>query len=206
MLHNPNILLSMNISNTVYYTIADLIEYINKIESTIGFDDNILNPNPERLKLNRLKDIYGYYIFQKPCTKANEEFISILERVNDLNSEEIRVWVQDNVTFFEQNLLLFGYTYGDANGEHKLNFYLPEFQLYIEREEFVPIIQYWYLMTNLYFSQYHLIESERKIEEPNPLDYYYVAPDPNRPSDLDIIKQILQSIIMFTVSANTFTY
>ncbi len=158
-------------TNSVVYSIDEVAKYITETEPTLWFDDEILNPSPERLKLNRLKDIYGYYTFQEPCTKANEEFVNILERVNDLNSEEVRVWVQDNVTFFEQNLLLFGYTYSDTIGEHKLNFNLPEFQLYLERKEFVPIIQYWYLMTNLYFGQYYLIESERKIEEPNPLDY-----------------------------------
>lgn len=182
----------MQITIRVYYTIPDVIEYIKETEPTLGFDEDIFNPNPERLKLNLLKDLYQFYSFAMPCKKAVEELTNIIHRVDTLEHEEVRIWVKENTLFFEKNLLLFGTQFTDENGEHEQNLYLSKYNLYIERKEFVPVIQYWYLMNNLYFGQYHLVKEERKFEEPNPFDYYYVEPNPNDPSDLDVLKQILQ--------------
>lgn len=179
---------------TFLYTTLDILEYISETEPTLGFDDDILNPNPERIKLYHLKELYGYYSFVTPCKKAVSELTSIIKRVNDLDNEEVRIWVEENILFYKQNLFAFGTSFTDENGEHELNFYLPQYHLYVERKEFVPVIQCWYLMKNLYYGQYHLVKEKRKFEEPNPQDYYYVAPNPSVPSNIDVVKQILEII------------
>ena len=184
----------MNMLYRVYYTIADLIEYIHETEPTLGFDKDILNPNPERIKLYLLKELYQFYSFARPCKKAVAELTSIIQRVDTLENEEVRIWVEENILFYEQNILLFGSLYNDENGEHEQNLYLPKYNLYIERKAFVPVIQYWYLMNHLYFGKYYLIKEERKFTEPNPQDYYYVAPDENATSDLEVVKQILRIV------------
>lgn len=46
-----------------YYTIGDVFEYIKETEPKLGFDDDILNPNPERIKLDLQKELYSYYTF-----------------------------------------------------------------------------------------------------------------------------------------------
>ena len=176
----------------IYYSITDVEEYLDEMKSVTDFNDTILEPNPERLKLFHLKELYQFYTFAVPCNKMVQELKKIIDSENDLECEDVRLWVQENTLFFRNNIFSFGYSYTDEKGEHDGNFFLPQHNLYVERAPFVPVIQYWYLMKNLYFGQYHLVKEERKVEEANPNDYYYQEPNPNHPSDLDIVKQILQ--------------
>ncbi|MBS1640678.1 MAG: hypothetical protein JSR12_11545 [Bacteroidetes bacterium] len=179
--------------DSVYYTIADVLEYIEETEPALGFDDDILNPNPERIKLLHLKELYQYYSFVTPCRKAVDELNKIIAATDTLDCEQVRVWVEENILFFKSNILSFGINFTDTNNEHDENFFLTQHNLYIERKPFVPIIQYWYLMKNLYFNQYHLVKEERKFEEPNPNDYYYVEDDKTYASNLDVVKKILST-------------
>lgn len=175
-----------------YYTMGDVLEYIQETEPALGFDADILNPNPERHKLRTLKDLNSFYAFATPCYKAVKELENIICQVDDLDSEEVRNWVNEFYLFFKTHLFLFGHLYQDEDGNHDKHFYLRDFNMYIQREPFIPIIQFWYLMDNLYSGQYHLPKDDRKFTPPNPNDYYYREPDPNAPEDIEVIKQILQ--------------
>jgi len=184
--------MSMNISLPVIYTIENVKEFIEETESIIDFEQDILRPHPARVKLRILQELYDIYSFAVPCAKAIEEFREVLSRSKSLDSKSVRGWVLDYYPFYKQHLTLFGHRYQDENELHDGNFYLSEFNLYVDREPFIPIIQFWYLMNNLYWGQYHIPIEERKFEELSPDDYYYKVQDPNTPSDLEVIKRILQ--------------
>lgn len=133
---------------TIYYTLLDIIEYINETEDpTKGICNNI--NHPEYPKYFQLKELYHYYSFRTCCKRAVNEFNIIKNSVNDLNSEAVRFWVKENEHFFKENIYGLGILFTDINHELKLDFYLPSYELYIEREPFIPLIQYWELMWNL---------------------------------------------------------
>jgi hypothetical protein len=56
----------------------------------------------------------------------------------------------------------------------------------------VGSLQFWELQWLLYFGEYHLAMENRTITDPK--DYYYTLPNPNEPSDLNKVKEILRII------------
>ena len=48
-------------------------------------------------------------------------------------------------------------------------------------------------MKNLYFGEYYKNKEDRSpAEVANPKDYYYQEPDPSSPSDIEVVKSILE--------------
>ena len=177
----------------VYYTIADIQEFIEETDLS-KINDDILDPDPIRYKWNDLTQLYTFYSFSTPCKKAVKELNIIIESVNTLDHELIRVWVADNLVFFKNNLFNFGYTYTDEAGGHSNDYYLPRHHLYIERIAFIPVLQYWQIMWNLYFGKYYLEKDQRKFTKPTSNDYYYLKPVSNAPSNIEVVKSILREI------------
>jgi len=175
----------------ISYSIEDVRKYVNDHKELLEFNNDLLNPHPEKQKFDYLKELLHFYSFRTPCQKAVNELKRIIENTDDLNTEFVRTWVDENVLFFKENLFNLGYSYVDEDGENDKDFYLSKYNLFVENKEFIPIIYYWQLMWILYFSQYFKPIEERDKIEPDPNDYYYVKPDPNAPSDLEVIKSIL---------------
>ncbi len=179
---------------TFFYTITDIKECINECQTDtlLHFNQGFLDPNPSKHKLRILQQLYDIYCFAVPCKRAVQELSEMLDQEMDLDSESIRKWVEEYYLFYKAHLSLFCHQYQDETGVHDKDFYLSDFNLYIERKPFIPIIQFWYLMNTLYWGQYHLPKEQRKFEELSPNDYYYKELDPNAPSDLEVIKRILE--------------
>ena len=175
----------------VIYHIEDVRKYVTDNKELLEYYNDIMNPHPEKQKFDYLKELLHFYSFRTPCQKAVNELKKIIEDTDDLNTMFVRTWVDENVLFFKENLFSFGYSYVDEDGENERDFYLSKYNLYVENKGFIPIIQYWQLMWILYFGQYFKPIEERDITIPDPNDYYYVKPNPNAPSDLEIIKNIL---------------
>ena len=176
----------------VTYTINDVEQYVEENRELLEFYRDHLNPHAEKQKFNYFNELLVYYSFVAPAKLLVNEFSTIFEQENDLDCEPVRRWVVENTRFFKTNLFMFGVSYLDKNGLLEQNFYNSSYDFYVDFSEFIPIIQYWQLMWNLHFGQYHLVKQERKFTEPNPKDYYYVEPDPNAPSDIEVVKTILR--------------
>ena len=175
----------------VSYSIVEVLKYVTDNKELLEYNNDLLNPHPEKQKFDYLKELLHFYSFGTPCQKTVNELKKIIENTDDLNTELVRTWVNENAFFFKENLFNLGYSYVDEDGENDKDFYLSKYNLYVEIKEFIPIIQCWQLMWNLYFGQYFKPIEERDKTEQDPNDYYYVKPDPNAPSDLEIIKNIL---------------
>ena len=174
------------------YSLDHLILIKNAFKTDEFWEDG-LGTNPERLKLYHLQQLLSYHSHRTLCANAVEEFKGIIIEHNNLESEEVRIWVDSNIPFFKENLFSFGYTYTDEDGKLEKDFYLPDYCIYIDRTTYVPIIQYWLLMKNLYFGEYYKNKEDRSpAEVANPKDYYYQEPDPSSPSDIEVVKSILE--------------
>lgn len=182
----------MIFGSPIVYSIDDVMEYIDETEIRTDFNDDILNPDPEKHKLRTLKELYKIYKLSVPCNFAVKQLDCIIVEGNDLDSTSVRRWVDEFYPFFKSELSLFCYLYQDEDGSHDKDFFLRDFNLFIQRKPFIPIIKFWYLMDNLYWGQYHLPKDDRKFTPPNPNDYYYRESDPNAPEDIEVIKQIIQ--------------
>lgn len=178
-------------TNKLYYYLADVQQYIQETERLHTICNNI--NHPEYSKYFQLKELYHFYSFCIPCNKAVDEFKGILEEVNDLNCDEIKVWVEKNQPFFTKYIYGFGILFTDINHQLKSDFYFPSYNLYVEREPFIPIIRYWLVMWNLIADQYHLPISERVFLNTQHQDYY-LAKDLNTKTSLELIYKILYFI------------
>ena len=175
------------------YNIDDIRKYIEGTDPAKEVDNDFLVPDPERNKHYHLQQLLTYHSHRTLCVNAVEELRSIITKYGELDTEEVRIWVDRNVPFFKEHLFSFGYTYKDEDGNLEKDFYLPDYSIYIDRTPFVPIIQYWLLMKNLYFGEYYKKKEDRSpTEAADPKDYYYVEPDPDAPTDLEIVKNILE--------------
>jgi len=173
------------------YSINNVQKYVSENKELLEYYQDILNPHPEKQKFDYLNELLHFYSFRTLCQKEVNELKKIIESTDDLNTEFVRTWVDENLLFFKENLFSFGYTYVDDDGENDKDFYLSKYNLFVENKEFIPIIQYWQLMWILYFGQYYKPIKDRDKTERDPNEYYYVKPDPNAPNDLEIIKSIL---------------
>ena len=142
--------------------------------------------------MNHLQQLLTYQSYRTKAVDSVEKFRRIINSTNCLDNEAVRKWVDGNIPFFKEHLFSFGYTYTDEDGKLDKDFHFPDYGIYINRAPYVPIIQYWLLMKNLYFGEYYKKNEDRSpIEAADPKDYYYVAPDPNAPNDLEIVRNIL---------------
>lgn len=182
----------MNTTFSVRYTISDIQEYLDDNGSILNFDDNYNGSKLERHKFRTLQELYNFYCFFTPCRNAVIELGKIINQGGNLDSGSVCKWVVEYYPFYKSHLSLFCHQYQDETGVHDKDFYLSDFNLYIEREPFIPVIQFWYLMNTLYWGQYHLPKEQRKFEKLSPNDYYYKELDPNAPSDLEVVKRILE--------------
>lgn len=123
------------------------------------------------------------------CAAAITELKSILKNNFTLDQKAVADWIYNHYPYFDEHLVLFGVDYLENESATDGNLDLRDGTC-LEKDPFLPIIQFWNCMWLLYYSEYNKAFEERT--EPDPNDYYYVAPDPNRLSDIDTIKSYLE--------------
>ena len=176
---------------SIFYTIDDIVTIVHAF-NPVKLEDVILNADSDHNKLYHLHEFLTYYSYRTKAVDAVEEFRRIINSNNCLDNEGVRIWVEGNIPFFKEHLFSFGYTYTDEDGNLDKDFYLPDYSIFIDRTAYIPIIQYWLLMKNLYFGEYYKKREDRSpIEAADPKDYYYVEPDHDAPTDIEIARNIL---------------
>jgi len=123
------------------------------------------------------------------CAAAIAELKSILKNNLTLEQTAVADWISNHYPYFNEHLVLFGIDYLENETATNGNLDLRDGTC-LEKEPFLPIIQFWNCMWLLYFSDYNKAMDESTKTDPD--DYYYAAPDPNRLSDLDAVKSYLQ--------------
>jgi hypothetical protein len=134
-------------TSKLYYHLADVLQYIQETERLHTICNNI--NHPEYAKYFQLKELYNFYSFCTPCKIAVDEFEGIFKEVNDLNNAAIKEWVNKNLPFFTEFIYGLGILYTDINHELKSDFYFSSYELFVEREPFIPVIKYRDLMWSL---------------------------------------------------------
>ncbi len=140
--------------------------------------------------------LLSYYRFKNRCERGVSRLNSILLSSKTLEQRAIREWTINHLSLGQKELLSFYFEYLDYSNDPNRNLYISSLELYIDRKDFIPIIQFWELHHFLSSNQYHLEASEREIPDQN--DYYYNSPDPNAPPDLDIVMALLNEDFSLT--------
>lgn len=131
-----------------------------------------------------------YYDRKNRCIRGVGRLKSILQKEPTLEQRAIREWTVNHQQLGQKELFGFYFEYLDYGDDPTRDLYIPALTLYVDRSDFIPIIQFWELHYFLYGNQYHLEASERQIADPN--EYYYTPPDPNAPSDLEKVLRLLE--------------
>lgn len=137
-----------------------------------------------------------YYDRKNRCIRGVSRLKAILQKEPTLDQRAIREWTVNHYQLGQKELFGFFFEYLDYGDDPNRDLHIPALNLYVDRTDFTPIIQFWELHYFLYGNQYHLEASEREIADPN--EYYYNPPDPNAPPDLDIVMALLNEDFSLT--------
>lgn len=75
-----------------------------------------------------------------------ERLKCILEGPNEKKQIQIETWFASNRLFFSQKLIGFGLAYLDSGSDENGSLHLPSIGEYVDKEPFLPLIQYWECM------------------------------------------------------------
>lgn len=146
---------------------------------------------PIQKKSEIYQELLNYLKFHDYTNKAIEELKEILRFDKSLEQTKVKQWVQNHLDFFNENLFPFGIDYLDSVDNDNENIYLQRVNEYVDKVPFLSIIKFWECMWLLYFDQYHLDIEKRS--PPDPVgSYYYKAPDPTEPKDVDKVLNYLE--------------
>lgn len=147
------------------------------------------NPELDERRQNIYNELLNYYDRKNRCIRGISRLKAILQKEPTLDQRNIREWTVNHQQLGQKELFGFYFEYLDYGDDPNRDLYIPALALYVDRTDFIPIIQFWEIHYFLYGNQYHLEASEREIADPN--EYYYNPPDPNAPPDLDIVIALL---------------
>ena len=170
-------------------TVLDIEYLVNYVSSNslpnrhqILLEANQLSNQEKSRIYQELLDNLVYCDYSK---RAIEELKSILHVNKSLEQTSVKEWIKKHIDFFDENLCLFGVDYLDAERDDHENIRLPGLNQYVDKMPFLPIIQFWECMLLLSSKHYHLELEDRPIDAVN--SYYYRAPNPEEPKDIEKI-------------------
>lgn len=171
-------------------TFADLNEFLT-----------IYRPELEKMcfpKLNKSFEETAYDIYKEfiEIQKHESDIKYLLDElkqltmvVYDLNQPQIQEWCARTKDLYIDKLFGFATHYFHFLETPNDFIYIQQLDVSIESKGLENIIMFCDVQKILCWGEYYLTKEHRKPANPN--DYYYVQPDPNAPSDIDVVKQLL---------------
>ena len=176
---------------TEILNIEYLIEYVNANPLLEGKPPYSIFDKPfSHEKSGMYFELLKFLKFENYTKKGIAELKEILLFDKSLEQAKIKQWTQNYYDFFDEHLFLFGIDYLETVNKHKDGIYLGIVNEFVDKSPFLSIIKFWECMWILYNGEYHLDIEKRS--PPDPVDsYYYRAPDPNEPKDLEKVLNYL---------------
>ena len=165
-------------------TINDLENYVKENPLLIGVTCFPKPVNQDKTKI--YLELLNYLNYKTYTENSLKELKEILRSDEFIEQFEIKQWILKNLEIFNETFFSFGLSYLEYNVKDD-NLYLIGLNEYVDKSQFLSIIQYWESMWLLYFGEYHIDKDKRSL--PDKPDTYNT--EPTEPSDYEKILTFL---------------